>query len=384
MVANQGLFSKKDFSDINYFRVLGAIRISDRISRIELSRALGLDKSTVTKIVNRLLDQGLVEDLGEGEAGRLGGRKPVHLSIRKNAGRVLGIEIQTERIITVATDLSGNIVYHQNKPAAFEGRPIQSVFLDNLNEALSEIETGDAPMLGAGVGLSGIIDPIRGVIKSSLPLGIESQVDFCGSFAKILSFPVRLENDANCGCWAELAGRKNRKRDLGDFLFVLGELRKATAQASEPGGLAVGMGFVIDGTVHYGSSYSAGEFKSVFKGGGRGSQFSVPDELLKKASEDQDAFKVVAEELGRNIALLVNSLNLTNIFIGGSIEKYRNIIIPIFEAEIRKNWAYDIPVDCEIGFSELGDKVVAYGAAGRLLEEFFSVPAIAPLARMKA
>jgi predicted NBD/HSP70 family sugar kinase len=376
MSISPGTFLKKDFGDINYFRVLGAIRIKDRVSRIELSRALRLDKSTVTKIVNKLIDNGLVEDLGEGESGRLGGRKPVHLSLRKNAGRVIGIEIQTERAITVATDLSGSIVYNQDRPVAFEGRPLQSVFLDVLHDTLSEIETADTPILGVGVGLSGIIDPWKGTVMSSLPLGIEGEVDFCGNLSKLLSFPIRIENDANCGCWAELVGRRNRNR-VGDFVFVLGELRKATAQAKDSGGLAVGMGFFIDGTVHYGSNYSAGEFRSVFKSDSGGGQFSMPEARLKLSSEDPEIFREVALELGKNIALFVNSLNLANVFVGGSIEKFRDIIITVFQDEIKKNWAYGIPVSCAIEFSELGDKVVAFGAAGRLIEEFFSVPSFA-------
>jgi len=70
----------------------------------------------------------------------------------------------------------------------------------------------------------------------------------------------------------------------------------------------------------------------------------------------------------------VNTLNLSHVFVGGSIEKYRDLIVPIFKEEIQKNWAYVNPVDCSIHISEFGDRIVAFGAAGMFLEQLFGIP----------
>ena len=83
----------------------------------------------------------------------------------------------------------------------------------------------------------------------------------------------------------------------------------------------------------------------------------------------------VAIELARNLALLVNTLDLSRVFIGGSIEKYRGLLIPILEEQIQGNWPYGRK-DVTIELSELGELVVAYGAAAMFLERLFSLPAI--------
>ena len=82
----------------------------------------------------------------------------------------------------------------------------------------------------------------------------------------------------------------------------------------------------------------------------------------------------VLRELCAHIALLVNVLNLTCVVFGGEISAYRAEVTKILREEIRRNWSYDNAVECAIEFATLGDKAVAYGAAGMFLERFFSIP----------
>ncbi len=96
---------------------------------------------------------------------------------------------------------------------------------------------------------------------------------------------------------------------------------------------------------------------------------------MGRAAADEAAFKEVATELGRNVALLVNTLDLSHVFIGGSIEKYRRLLIPILEQEIQKNWPYG-KKNLTIELSELGELVVAYGAAAMFLDRLFALPEI--------
>ena len=49
-----------------------------------------------------------------------------------------------------------------------------------------------------------------------------------------------------------------------------------------------------------------------------------------------------------------------------ALEEFR-----VLREEIRRNWSYDNTVECAIEFATLGDKAVAYGAAGMFLERFF-------------
>jgi hypothetical protein len=125
--------------------------------------------------------------------------------------------------------------------------------------------------------------------------------------------------------------------------------------------------------VHYGRDCSAGEFRSVFRTPESLGQFSLtPDEALR-LEQDPQIFAKFTRELSRNIAMLVNTLNMDYVFLGGDIERYEREVQPALAEEIRFNWPYPQRESrCEIRFSSLGEKAVAYGAAGVLLHRLFA------------
>jgi predicted NBD/HSP70 family sugar kinase len=363
----------KSQSSINLHRVARAIWVNTGVSRSWLAGALGLDKSTVTKIVAELLKRGIVEESAQGEAGERGGRKPVYLSVRRDFGCVLGLEIQTERFTATAIDLEGGVLYSRSAPFSPDGKQIPSIFMDIVSEVSKDLEARGLELLGVGVGLSGLVDSARGVIRQSLPLGITAPMEFYSSSARLLGVPLCIDNDANCGCWAELI--RNRKAQPREFLFLLGEFRKERVEDTNGSGVSVGMGLVIGGRVHLGASSSAGEFRSIFRVSETRSQFSLPPDTMRRAEGEEEVFRQVAVELSRNLALLVNTLDLSRVFIGGSIEKYHSLLIPILEEQIQENWPYG-KKNVVIEMSELGELVVAYGAAAMFIERLFSLPAI--------
>jgi hypothetical protein len=70
--------------------------------------------------------------------------------------------------------------------------------------------------------------------------------------------------------------------------------------------------------------------------------------------------------------MLVNTFNLDHVFLGGDIERYEGEIQPVLAGEIQANWPYPGGVHCAIRFSSLGEKAVAYGAAGMVLHRLFA------------
>ncbi|MGA2615147.1 MAG: ROK family transcriptional regulator [Spirochaetia bacterium] len=363
----------KNLNPVNFHRILRAVWVSPGVSRSTLSKGLRLDKSTVTKLVADLLQKEILVESAQGDSSQKGGRRPVFLSVRGDFGCVVGLEIQTERYTAVAVDLDGKVLYSRSEPMKADGKQIPSVFLDIMNEVSLDLESRFLEPLGIGVGVSGIVDSARGVIQQSLPLGISAPMEFYASAARLIGKPLCIDNDANCCCWAELVrNRGNRPRE---FLFLLGEFRKERMGDVNGGGVSVGLGLVIGGRVHLGANSSAGEFRSVFRTTETKSQFSLPDETMRVAAHEEPAFREVAREIGRNVALLVNTLDLSHVFIGGSVEKYRSILIPAIEEEVQKNWPYGRKA-LQIELSELGELVVAYGAASMFLERMFSLPEI--------
>ena len=134
----------------------------------------------------------------------------------------------------------------------------------------------------------------------------------------------------------------------------------------------VGMGIVIGGRVHYGRDFSAGEFRSVFRTPDNQGQFSLSEEEAFRLEEDPAVLARFFRELSRNIAMLVNTFNLDHVFLGGDIERYEREFEPVLAEEIQFNWPYPGDVQCAIRFSSLGEKAVAYGAAGMVLHRLFA------------
>jgi predicted NBD/HSP70 family sugar kinase len=367
----RGLLTDPIAQDPNLRRVLRLIWKKEGIPRIDLAQSLGLDKSTITKIVSQLIEAEIVHEGAEGDAKPLGGRKPIELRIRSDFGSFLGIEILTDHYRACLLDPDGKILAEAESTLAYSGKELRSVVLEALVDARKRMASSCPTLLGIGVGLSGIVDAERGVVRRSLPLGVTRPVQLLASVDELFALPVRIENDARCCCWAELV--RNRAVLSEDFMFLLGEFRQE--RASElPAGIGVGMGLVMDGTVHRGTDGTAGEFRSIFRREDTRSQFGLPDEVIRRAAAESEAFVRVARELGMNVGLIVNLLDLRRVIVGGSFEHWRAPLSTILAEEIEANSAYPGEARCEISFSSLGESVVAYGAASMLIARLFAEP----------
>ena len=355
---------------INTSRIMREIWTNREISRVQVARNLGLDKSTVSAIVTDLLDLGVIRETTEGPVGRKGGRRPVNITLDSGFGCVLGAELRPESYTVVGVDLTGEVVFSKFERLPTRGDALRESLLAVLDRAESEVSACGLPILGLGVGLSGIVDPEEGVVKYSIPLKRQEPFNFYEAMAADLDVPFLIENDANACAWGELAF--HRHRDLRDFLFVLIELRDIAQPEIVHEKTAVGFGVVIDGKVHRGYRNSAGEFRSVLRGPEHAGQFSLSREESARIDHDPEVMERFIRELAGHVALFTNTFDLSHVFLGGSIDWRRHRVQEVIYEEIQRNWPYPDEVPCRIDFSSLGDRAVAYGAAGMVLERMFA------------
>lgn len=359
---------------INLSRVLRLIWQKQGISRIEIAKELNLDKSTITNIISDFIKLGVVQEMAEGKPGPQGGRRPIFLTINKNYGCVAGVEIQPDYYKILLINLEGNILFTKTIKRNISEDNLIKVISSIINNLKSKVKNDGSNLIGLGIGLSGIINPNEGIIYQSIPLQIIDPINIIEPIVKKEKFPVLIENDANCCAWAELAFQKSIQ--LQNFIFVLIEIREEEINIKHYGGIAVGLGIVINGKVYYGSNYTSGEFRSVFAKPSDLSQFSLSKDQVLKINEDEKIFKKFAKELSENLALLVNTLNIDHVIISSLNVKFEKDIIPILKKNIQKNFPYSTEVSCDIKYSSLGDETVAYGAAGMLLQRLFAIPEI--------
>lgn len=347
-----------------------SIWLNRTTSRIEIAKSLKLDKSTITNIVNDMRSIDLVHESSTGSAGPHGGRKPIYLTINKDFGCVLGIEIQPESYTVVAVNMSGEILHTDSGPLLTTGENLVDNFLALFEQVKAKLGSSFPPIIGIGVGVSGIINQREGKIILSKPLGIAEGFDFAGCIAERVGVPVFLENDANCCAWGEIAFQRSER--LRNFLFALVEFRKGKTPKGFYKGIALGLGVVLEGRVYYGRDFSAGEFRSVLWEEPNTGQFSLSDREMRQVESDRQVRARFILELAKNIALLVTTLDFNQVFLGGDIEKYEIEVKPVLQAELKRNWGYNSAVNCEISFSSLGPRSVAYGAAGMFLGQIFT------------
>jgi predicted NBD/HSP70 family sugar kinase len=362
----------KKINQINIVRVLREILFNKSISRVEISKNLGIVKSTVTKIVSTLLEYNIVRIVNEGKSGPSGGRRPVNLMINNEYGYILGLEIQTETYTAVAINLLGEILFIQSENILLSEDNIITGFIEIIRRLNKKMQETGLMLIGIGIGLSGIINSEDGIIIQSNPLNITGSINFYEEISNFFNVPVIIENDANCCCLGEMAFKKNKR--YRNFIFVLTEFRKGRTSDSDYWGIAIGLGLVLNRKVYCGEGFSSGEFQSILWEPGNKGQFSINDNNARKIKNDKEVLLKVTRELSSHIAFLVNTLNLNHVVIGGEIDILKDYIMDILREEIQRNWSYPNEVDCTIEFSLHGERAVAYGAACMFLEHYFSIP----------
>ncbi|MBN2656615.1 MAG: ROK family transcriptional regulator [Spirochaetales bacterium] len=349
------MYDKITALNANSRKVLRSIWKHDGISRIEIANRLDLDKSTITKITNKLLKEKIIKTSEMGDPGPQGGRRPVGLSIVGESGIILGVELRTYECFVLALDLKGRIKGEYSKKyeqVSFDGA-IESLI--SLINQLIQTE----PVFSIGIGLPGIVDHEEGIIEKSYPLSVVEPFNLGACLREKTGLTVLLENDANCGCWSEYLSKENSSRT--NMLYLSGTLDRKIKIDEEIRGSGVGAGILINGRVLHGMNFSAGEFRSVF--------------VKKKETEQFLAENRIdmLEELASNMAMIINTFNINDLVLGGDFHDYGEELLELFARYADLNWAYDGPANCRYRFSGMKDRDVAYGAGIMCLDRFYSV-----------
>jgi predicted NBD/HSP70 family sugar kinase len=355
---------------MNRSRILRVIWHHPRTSRVEIAARLGLDKSTVSSVVAELLENGLIREIAEGAASPHGGRRPVELEINADYGRVLGIELQRDFYRAVLSNLAGTVIGEWSGERPRGDQPFDEYLILLIQELLTRTGVERDRLVGIGVAMGGLVNSIRNVVYRSIPMRLDEEFDVQTRVAERLEIPVVAENDANACVWGELTA--HRGKTVHDFIYVLVQLRESPSGRNLYGGIGVGLGIAVNGTLYPGSRFTAGEFRSAFWDGQGSGQFSLSDSEAALVSTNAEVRGRLLRELARNVALIVTVLNLDHVFIGGDILQHREELTPMIEEELRRNWPYETGVECEICYSSYGKQAVVAGAAAMILDRLFS------------
>lgn len=359
-------------SSYNFYRILRSIWQSRGITRPELAAIHKLDKTTVSQIVGQLTNDGLVRVSRMETSNTRPGRRAEILNIDENWGFVAGLEIRPDAVNSCAVDINGNVLATHHHAQLVEQSNMSEAFTGALDGLLADDRVADKPLIGVGVGATGIVSRPDQMIVRSLPLNISERYDFGSNIASKVPVPVLLDNDANCCAWGELV--YDFDRAPRSFLFLLLEFRSGPSRSLYGGDIGLGLGFVMNGSVYYGEEGSAGEFRSLYWHPGFTNQVGIPDDESSGILNRPDVLQRFVEEVGKHVALFVNTLNLQKVYIGGDVETIDDLLIGTIKSAIASNWPYDELTECDVELATHAKDIVAVGAAAMVLEHIFAEP----------
>jgi predicted NBD/HSP70 family sugar kinase len=224
--------------------VLDVVRAVGTISRVGLIEATGFTGATISTVVRRLIDDGLVVETGRAES--TGGKPRTLLQLNQSSRYAVGVHLDHAGITYVLTNLGGSVVARMSRAGA--GAEAPPVVVGRMAGEVDALIDGSGVerdrVLGIGLVSPGPLALTNGM-RSTPPL-MRHWKDFPldRALARSTGLPVVLENDATAAA-------------LGEHWS--GVVRGSSTFAAVYMGSGIGAGLMINGITYRGASGNAGE-----------------------------------------------------------------------------------------------------------------------------
>lgn len=391
---------------LNTATILQLLRVTAPVSRAELAKKTGLNRSTVSSIVNQLIENDLVR---ETELQREGvGRPGMSLTLNPNGGAAIGVEMGVDFISVVVKDLLAQSRWrmHVDVDSGLGQEAIVAQAESIIDQALTETAVSNLRVFGIGVGVPGLVDVQAGVIKMAPNLKWQD-VPIKAMWQERFQLPVYVENEANAAA-------------LGEHYFGVTQAVKDFIYLSA--GVGLGGGIMLQGQLFRGSGGYAGEIGHMTidpngaqcSCGRRGCWETVVGPraverlirsqiregaktvLTEMAQGDLDAINFdqiiaaanlgdavaksalhnVAVSLGIGIANLVNVFNPEMVVLGGRLRLAGELIMPTIKQTVQQNSLQHPLAGVKFMNSAHGAEACVMGAIALVMDNVLREPTI--------
>jgi predicted NBD/HSP70 family sugar kinase len=263
-----------DMRSVNAIRLLTLVREHGPVSRAALARLSELSKPTVSEQIGRLVEFGAVIEIGKGDAAGSGGKRPTMVAFHANAGRVAGIAIGLDGTTVALADLRGRITVRNDIRDGGTRQPGRLLArIESAIEVLMRSDAGRPIALRAiGVGVPGRVDCTAGTVLEAGNLDGWTDVDVRGQLQRAFDCPVLVDNDVNVALLAELRQ---------------GAARSAATAVIVRVGKGIGSAVAMNGRIHHGSHWAAGEIAHLTSATPLGRTLSPRGQLESVLGADQ-------------------------------------------------------------------------------------------------
>ena len=392
--------------ELNLSSVLRLIHTQAPVSRAKLAVITGLNKSTISSLVEELLERNLIHETGVNSIGA--GRPATLLEINPQAGCIIGVELGVDFVSVALTDFLSNILWRKTveaDPAEGQEKMIAQT-LGIVKEAMAAGKKKGLRNLGLGLATPGTVDLNKGVLIFAPNLHWRN-VPFKEIFSQHTKLSIFIENDANAAAIAEhLFGIARHNRD---FIFVFA-------------GVGIGGGLFLIGQLYRGGYGYAGEIghspivaepsQNVCHCGNRGcwetyaNQYSIIQRvqarlevkrstiipkllaeqnaplsipLIKQAADcgDQEAIESFAEAgraMGQGFAGLINIFNPEMIILGGPLSIAGDYLLSPIRETVDHHSLAGIDQQADVLPSSFGTDASLMGAIAIVVNDILTNP----------
>ena len=370
--------------------IIAYMAINGEATLSELTRELHISVPTMTKLVQELVDDSIVNDLGKVETP--GGRRPNVFGLANSAIYFAGINVARDHIAYVITDLQNNIILeHTDNSFELVDRPqCLERICQNIENFIATSGIDREKILGVGVSIVGRVNPETGRSYKYFTSSEESLTDIISAR---IGIRVMLENDTRARCYAEYTTGKAKNESNVIYLHM---------------GRGVAIGIVIDGKLYYGKNGFAGEFGHIpffdneiicacGKKGcletevsgialenkivdliergvnthlremyDRGESIHINDIINAARNDDNLSIELIeeaGEKVGKAVAFLINTFNPETVIVGGNLAMAGEYLMLPLKSSTNKYSLNLVYKDTKFRVSKMSDSANAWGVA---------------------
>ena len=356
----------------------------------ELTRELHISVPTMTKLVQELVDDHIVNDLGKVETP--GGRRPNVFGLANSAIYFAGINVGRDHMTYVITDLQNNVISERvdNNFELVDRPQCLERICQNIEAFVADCGVDREKLLGVGVSMVGRVNPDTGRSYKYFTSSDESLRDIISSR---ICIRVLLENDTRARCYAEYTTGKSKSESNVIYLHM---------------GRGVAIGIVIDGKLYYGKNGFAGEFGhipffdneiicacgkkgcletevsgiaienkivSLIKSGvntrlremyDEGHPIHINDIIAAARNDDNLSIELIeeaGEKVGKAVAFLINTFNPETVIVGGNLAQAGEYLMLPLKSSTNKYSLNLVYKDTKFRVSKMSDSANAWGVA---------------------
>jgi len=236
--------SPQYINKLNKIKILNLIRETGRVSRADAAKSSGISAPTVTRIVDSLIHEGLVHEVGAGESS--GGRRPTLLEFSGLNNFVIGIDLGTTHINAVLANMNAESVSEiQTDTNIDEGF---DRIMDRVGDVICDLRNHPSvkgeKIYGVGIAVAGLVNRNKNIVEFS-PDFHWHDANIVERLSKKCDLTIAFDN-------------VTRVMALGELWYGIGSKIKNFIVVNI--GYGIGAGIIINGKPLYGPTGMAGEF----------------------------------------------------------------------------------------------------------------------------